>query len=459
MLVELRSLKPNPTRDFIVDPIDDEVVARLKQSIKDYGFWGGVVGRRLQDGTRQIGAGHHRVIAALEAGIKTADITVLNEDQCDDEMMMRMYAVENATQRGNNSTAQNGSVASAVRLIAKAVLTGQSSKIFELSEREAKQFTNDQGLGQAPVVRFLDGVPGINSGTVMQSLASLKDSGDYARIIHEVQEEIEHENKEALKALEEAEEEQKQLQHEQEEAVKRQKAAEATRKEASARAKTAQEETEKKRAKEELQRAKQKRQQADDEAAIAEKRRKEADEEMKKFEDLRKTRDAAAKAAEAANGKPRVFDLEGVSVILKNPHQLDVFRKQVTGPGIAPYLPVENQAGLAKQLVDLAAEQDRELSGAFIRENLATLVMQVKHTKRTLDKEESKQLLQQSLQRKMDSYQDDFSRNCRGMAASGNRIVELLKEWPKDLPFAISTEFRNALKIAKTVIDILNEKI
>jgi hypothetical protein len=38
--------------------------------------------------------------------------------------MIRVYARENATQRGNSSTAVAGTVASAVRFLAKGIMTG-----------------------------------------------------------------------------------------------------------------------------------------------------------------------------------------------------------------------------------------------------------------------------------------------------------------------------------------------
>jgi hypothetical protein len=38
MRIELREIKPNPMRDFKIDPIDNERVAALTESIKDDGF-------------------------------------------------------------------------------------------------------------------------------------------------------------------------------------------------------------------------------------------------------------------------------------------------------------------------------------------------------------------------------------------------------------------------------------
>ncbi len=93
MLVDLRSLKPNPMRDFVVDPIDEGRVEKLTESIKDHGFWGGVVCRQLADGTIQIAAGHHRVAAAINAGIQSADLFV---GAMDDDAMARIHGSENA---------------------------------------------------------------------------------------------------------------------------------------------------------------------------------------------------------------------------------------------------------------------------------------------------------------------------------------------------------------------------
>lgn len=55
--------------------------------------------------------------------------------------MIRIYAVENATQRGNTSTAMGGSVASAIRFLAKIILTGNCQKfltVFDLEKQGPK---------------------------------------------------------------------------------------------------------------------------------------------------------------------------------------------------------------------------------------------------------------------------------------------------------------------------------
>src|SRR5206468_7218855 len=108
-LVELEKLRPNPRRDFKIDPIDESEIKILAESIGSHGFWGGTVCRQLDDGTIEIIAGHRRVAAAIQAGEKEARLFV---GHFDDGEIIRIYATENASQRGNTSTAVTRSVAS-----------------------------------------------------------------------------------------------------------------------------------------------------------------------------------------------------------------------------------------------------------------------------------------------------------------------------------------------------------
>ena len=450
MIVDLRTLQPNPMRDFTVDPMDEDVIERLRQSIEQDGFWGGVVCRQLEDGTIQIGAGHHRVRAAIEAGIRTADLFVGNGNM-DDAAMVRVYARENATQRGNTGTAQAGSVASAIRFIAKTVLGGVDvSRILETSDKAVDtirgQLVGEKGIGQDIIVRFLKDVPNINDSTVQQALKNLKESGDYARLIRNVQAEIEREHKEALKALAKAEAEKA-------EAEKAEREAAEARKAANAKARVAKEAADKKRAELERQRV-------EAEARLAEKRCKDADEEMKKFKILQKTRDTAAKATEAASKKPVTFDFEGVAKHLRNAHQIDAFRDVVTGPGIAPYLPVKNQAKLAEQVVRLAKDRPKgELSGVFIRDTVISLVLDVKQAEHKLSADEQERKRDESLQLRLKGFQDEFRRGCATLMTSAKKMTNLIQEWPEDQPIPVSAEFRNALGHAKKMIDELCSRL
>src|SRR5262245_34041133 len=242
MIVELKKLQPNPMRDFTIDPIEEDRVKELAASIKEDGCWGGVVCRRTENNGIQIAAGHHRVTAAIKAGIREAEIFA---GYMDDAAMIRIYARENALQRGNTSTALAGSVAAAVRFLAKVDLTAETSpesniralerlladiRSGEITRTESLEtvlgnLISDKGVGRPLILRLLEDTPGINDNTVKQQLANLKASGDYARIIREVQQQIEKENQEAFKALKRAEEE---VRRAEEERIK----AEAARKEA-----------------------------------------------------------------------------------------------------------------------------------------------------------------------------------------------------------------------------------
>lgn len=399
MLVELRTLKPNRMRDFIVDPIDDEVVEKLRQSIKDYKFWGGVVCRQLWDGTKkgdiEMVAGHHRIKAAIEAGEVHGDVTVLDSRQFDDAAALLIYATENATQRGTSGTAQVGSVASAVRYLAKAVLNGQTSVQLDgrCLDTVRGQIASKKGLGREVVAEFLSGVPGINLKTVQQALANLKASGNYARIIHEVQQEIERETDEQLRTLEENQE------------------------------------------------------------------GEQPKEKAKKIKNVGKVKKIAAKAARSANGKPRTFDFEGVAQHLKNPHQIDVFRECVTGAGVKDYLTVDRQAQIAEELVAKAKERGAELSGAFIKERITALVLGEKDEEREYTRQE-KEIERQSAEKRLKEYKHDFVRCIRTMYKLGNKIKEEAENWPKGLEFPdFGNEFRHHVRTAKEIIDALYSRI
>jgi hypothetical protein len=172
--------------------MDQEAVERLKLSIEQDGFWGGVVCRQLPDGTLQIAAGHHRVAAALAAGITEADLFVA--EAMEDAALIRVYARENATQRGVSSTALAGTVAAALKYVAKGILagTGVAEEFFSNFDLPTlrRRLLAEDGMGREVLVAFLHDIPGINHYSIQHQLANLKYSGDYARLIAEVQEEI-----------------------------------------------------------------------------------------------------------------------------------------------------------------------------------------------------------------------------------------------------------------------------
>jgi ParB-like chromosome segregation protein Spo0J len=199
--LKLTTLKPNPFRDFRVDPVDQKQVKLLVDSINDYGFWGGAVCRKGNNGDVEVIAGWTRVQAGIKAGVKTADLFIGNFD---DAATAKAYAIENATQRGNTVTALAGSVATAITLLARATLRDDLSTIIDTSKKALDvargNLINGRGIGENLILEFLTGVPNINAGVIREQLANLKKSGDYARIISEVADRIEAEAQAEAKA-------------------------------------------------------------------------------------------------------------------------------------------------------------------------------------------------------------------------------------------------------------------
>jgi flagellar biosynthesis GTPase FlhF len=455
MLLTLSLLQPNPFRDFKVDPIDDVAVDVLKQSISEDGFWGGVTARWNDAiGMYEIAAGHHRVKAAIAAGIDRAEIFV---GDFDDHAMVRIYGTENASQRGNGSTAVAGTVAGAIRYLAKA-------QFLSAEFRSKGNRGGPSDLGRDEILSFLEGVPNVSRECVAQQLANLKASGDYARIIAEVEAEVkaevEREQERIRKAMEAEEAARKQA----EEAAAA--AAEKARKDAEAAERRA---AEAKRKADESARAaaEAERRAAEARRAEAEKRREEEakasaeryarmQEEAAKFEAMKQS---ASKAAAKAAEREVTFDFEGVAKHLKNENQVRVFRDCATAEGIRPYLPVANQAAVAEAIVGKAAELGRELSGAFIKEYFTIEVLGMKQQQREFSKREQEELLRRDLQARAKTLMDNFSRNCRGMTAAGTHLSALMKDWPKDLPFPITGEFRAAISHAANVIEKLAKEV
>lgn len=196
MKLELKKLKPNPKRDFKIDPLDQRQVKKLVDSINEYGFWGGTVCRHgKNNGDFEVVAGWTRVQAAIEKGIRSADLFV---GDFDDLATARAYAIENTTQRGNTVAAIAGSIAMAIAMLAEAILRGEehlrqichtSKKAWETARGN---LIKGDGIGVDLIEKFLEGT-GINHSDIREQLANLKKSGDYKRIVTEVTERVKKE--------------------------------------------------------------------------------------------------------------------------------------------------------------------------------------------------------------------------------------------------------------------------
>lgn len=465
MLVQFACLRPNPFRDFAVDPIDGpendnpevghiSAITKLKESIQEDGFWGGVVVRKspAEPGAFEIAAGHHRIEAAKLAGITSAELAVL---PLDDSGMVRVYGRENATQRGVMSSAVAGTVAAALRLVLKnasGCSDEESSPDNFISSTHGGSKLGDKSVGRPAIMAIIGNVPGMNEPKVQEQLAILKSSGDYRRIVTEeaeaatrVREDLERKAEEARIAAEEAE--------------ARRAAAEEARKVAQKAAQEAKAAAEKRAA-----------EKAAADAAVAEQKAQERAEVDRRLAEAAAARAAKAEqveqkaeaAAEKAEGETfdQSFDYQGVSKWLHNENQIRAFRKWCTGAGITPYLSVDGQEAVAKALAVHAAKHGIELSAAFINQKATEMLIGAKAVEaKGLDREEKAKLAAKDLADKVRSFQADFSRSCRGMISAGAQLASLSKKWPKNSVFPITPEFRTALRDANTVIVQLLKEI
>lgn len=461
MLVELVSLKPNPMRDLAIDPLDLATVERLTKSIQEHEFWGGVVGRKRPDGVVEVAAGWHRVNAAIQAGMTSAEIFIAD---LDDAGMIRVYATENATQRGNSSTAVAGTVAAAFRFIVKGILTGRVSREITgnpLSRQQVEgNLLSGRGIGADLIERFLTDVPSINSNIIREQLAILRSSGDYARIVGEVREEIEEENKVALLELERREQEAARLRVEQEEAEARQREAEERKREAEMAAKAAKEEADRKRAAAEQEAAELERERAEALAQLAEKRRLESEEQLKQFDALRVTRDLSKEAAEAIASdekNQRVFDFEGVARYLHTPNHIATFRGLVIGDGIKPFLSIEQQAPLAARLVERARENGEEVTSRFLRENVGAMVLAIRNQQRDMKKKEEAELQRRDWQRRNKALQQEFAQHVRALVRIAGLLVEHDDMRPRGVAVVIERSLQEAAADLQKVIGVFKK--
>jgi hypothetical protein len=379
--------------------------------------------------------------------------------------MIRVYATENATQRGNSSTAAAGTVASAIRFLAKAVMTGDAvwctSPDCDDSGKERGHAAGEYGIGRLLISRFLVGVQGVSDSSVREQLANLKASGDYSRIIKEVGEEIERENREALAALAKAEKEAAEAKEAAKKAKVAEAQAEAERKErvaaANAKAKQARDEATRKAAEAAAKKAELDRQHAKAMAELAEKRRKEAEAEMAKFDALRRTRDTATKATAVANAHVKTFDFEGVAKHLKSERQVRAFRQCVTAPGIAAMVNVKSQAGLAKKLAQSAKTSGLEFTGQYIRDNIGSLSGAAKHVRHRLTE---KELADQEKADAAAAIENRFKEAGKYLISAAYKIKdaqELVRKH-KIKNYAIPTEFRAAVESWAAAVKVFSNR-
>lgn len=93
-MVEVRHLLPNPFRRIQHYPTDELKVERLIESYQQTGYWGNIVGRRINSIWFEIAYGHHRKIA-IERTFNASDKVPLIVRNLTDAQMLLMMANEN----------------------------------------------------------------------------------------------------------------------------------------------------------------------------------------------------------------------------------------------------------------------------------------------------------------------------------------------------------------------------
>src|SRR5262249_46483705 len=99
-------------------------IADLLKSIKNHGFFGGVKAR-LRNGVAEIGCGHHRIEAARQGKLGSVEISI---DDIDDDDMLRLMTVENATQSGSHPGAILNEVAAVTRRLVEIIVASEKAR-------------------------------------------------------------------------------------------------------------------------------------------------------------------------------------------------------------------------------------------------------------------------------------------------------------------------------------------
>src|SRR5262245_38835362 len=88
--IPVSKIKSNPYRDLDLFPIDKEEVSDLKESINEFGFFGGLVGRKV-NGFVELGFGHKRFEALKRSGATSVEVLI---SDLDDDGMVRVMVTE-----------------------------------------------------------------------------------------------------------------------------------------------------------------------------------------------------------------------------------------------------------------------------------------------------------------------------------------------------------------------------
>jgi len=506
MKIEISKLVDNRFRDFEIDPIDDKQVERLAESIDQLGFFSGITVRRLDDGTFEVAAGHHRVVAANKAGHTHVEAVVGNYT---DEEMVRIMAIENLTQRGANTGAQMDAVGATARIVSKEILSDRSDHSL-LSERfglggekgldSARVHILNEGPGEPLIYRVINGFDRtevtaqdpktvmIGQGDVKNAIKRLKDSGRMAKIVAAAYAEVEAEREEdAAKAAEaerKAEAKRKEaeakataelkLRQAAEEAATRRaeearKTSEAARKaaERASAERKAEADRKAKAAKEAADRAQEQRR-ADAEArrraeqAQARARQAEAERqaEAARKRQAQAEREANEKAkVKAQQAREAVYDVR-CDTLFPDPEFARAFFRAVTSRGAAEVIARNKQWEVAKAIVqgmkDMKAATDHKAGTVYISNFVTGLIEEHDDKMRKHSAAEQETLRRQNQILRVDALWNDVNRGMTLVETSMQKLMQEHKTWDRSFgDFPANVELASHLGITARVEEML----
>lgn len=407
MKISITKILPNPFRNLKLYPLDNQQIAKLKTSIDRHGFLGGVRVRKSKerDGFYELAYGHTRIEAMRQAGRKEIDLDVV---AMDDDEMIRLMVSENATQSGSKAAAVMNEVDAVVRRIAKPMMISadlgeisprwpevascfQSQKAYEVARGT---LLNGDGIGHVVIRRYLGGgdatlCPRLEQ-EIKDGITSVKASGTYAKIIADLNAEIDDEHAEAAKQAEAAERE-----------------AERAEKQAKTQAQKA-------KAKQAKTRASTSRKHASGAASASQ----------------------SAKQAKTASEKyERIFD-EQCATIFPNDEHLRTFRDMVTGDSGRKYISVDQQLPLAKAIMDEAAatvnKTNRGMMGApFIKSYISNIIMQAVLVQKGINEVERERLMEEEQDRVVLAKIDGLLWNVRSVVKSAGELFSIVSRYPR----------------------------
>jgi len=205
MRVKLKDIEPNPHRNFHTNPLSEQRIEELRDSIRLTDWWENIVLRPhpKQPGKYEQAYGHHGLEAAKRESIETADLPV---KQLDDIAMLRMMHLENATQRGNSPASIHDSVEGGVREMSYWLLKCETLEEFNSGlvrepgrlpwnrKEDYTQARNAVLKGDGPGREVVGWGIGMKEGTLLkEAIHSLRKSGRTAEILKEVEARVEAE--------------------------------------------------------------------------------------------------------------------------------------------------------------------------------------------------------------------------------------------------------------------------